>query len=73
MICSYSAVVASSFLRRILANMWGEYDIKTLFWNPPKTILPGSSHSKDPACNAADLGLIPGLGRSPGGGNGNPL
>jgi len=25
------------------------------------------------ACNAADLGLIPGSGRSPGEGNGNPL
>ena len=25
------------------------------------------------ACNAEDLGLIPGLGRSPGEGNGNPL
>ena len=25
------------------------------------------------ACNAGDLGLIPGLGRSPGGGHGNPL
>ena len=24
-------------------------------------------------CNAGDLGLIPGLGRSPGGGHGNPL
>ena len=28
---------------------------------------------KKPACNAGDLGLIPGLGRSPGGGHGNPL
>ena len=28
---------------------------------------------KASACNAADLGLIPGLGRSPGEGNGNPL
>ena len=27
----------------------------------------------NPACNAGDLGLIPGLGRSPGGGHGNPL
>ena len=27
----------------------------------------------EPACNAGDLGLIPGLGRSPGEGNGNPL
>ena len=25
------------------------------------------------ACKAGDLGLIPGLGRSPGGGHGNPL
>ena len=25
------------------------------------------------ACNAGDLGLIPGSGRSPGEGNGNPL
>ena len=29
--------------------------------------------SKESACNAGDLGSIPGLGRSPGEGNGNPL
>ena len=28
---------------------------------------------KDSACNTGDLGLIPGSGRSPGEGNGNPL
>ena len=28
---------------------------------------------KTPPANAGDVGLIPGLGRSPGGGNGNPL
>ena len=28
---------------------------------------------KESACNAEDLGSIPGLGRSPGGGYGNPL
>ena len=28
---------------------------------------------KEPACNAGDKGSIPGLGRSPGEGNGNPL
>ena len=27
----------------------------------------------DPACNMGDLGSIPGLGRCPGEGNGNPL
>ena len=34
---------------------------------------PGSSDGKESVCNAGDLGSIPGLGRSPGGGNGNPL
>ena len=33
---------------------------------------PAGSDSKESACNAGDLGLIPGLGRSPGG-QGNPL
>ena len=32
-----------------------------------------SSVGKESACNTGDLGLIPGLGRSPGEGNGNPL
>ena len=31
------------------------------------------SDSKESPCNVEDLGSIPGLGRSPGGGNGNPL
>ena len=34
---------------------------------------PGGSDSKASAYNAGDLGLIPGLRRSPGEGNGNPL
>ena len=34
---------------------------------------PGSSAGKESTCNARDPGLIPGLGRSPGGGHGNPL
>ena len=33
----------------------------------------GGSDGKESACNAGDLGSIPGLGRSPGGGHGNPL
>ena len=32
-----------------------------------------ASAGKEPACNAGDLGLIPGLGRSPGEGKGYPL
>ena len=34
---------------------------------------PGGSGGKESAYNAEDLGLIPGSGRSPGEGNGNPL
>ena len=34
---------------------------------------PGGSDGKESACNAGNLGLIPGLGRSPRGGHGNPL
>ena len=34
---------------------------------------PGGSDGKESACNAGDLGSIPGLGTSPGEGNGNPL
>ena len=34
---------------------------------------PGGSEGKASACNAGDLGSIPGLGRSPGGRHGNPL
>ena len=34
---------------------------------------PGGSDGKEFACNAGDPGLIPGLGRHHGDGNGNPL
>ena len=34
---------------------------------------PGSSDGEESACNARDLGLIPGSERFPGEGNGNPL
>ena len=34
---------------------------------------PGGSVVKNPPANAGDVGLIPGSGRSAGGGNGNPL
>ena len=34
---------------------------------------PGGLDGKESACNVGDLGMIPGSGRSPGEGNGNPL
>ena len=36
-------------------------------------VVSGGSDGKESACNVGDSGLIPGLGRSLGEGNGNPL
>ena len=45
--------------------------LQSSFSVPPG--FPGGSEVKVSASNAGDLGSIPGLGRSPGEGNGNPL
>ena len=38
-----------------------------------KKVFPGVSDGKASVCNAGDPGSIPGLGKSPGEGNGNPF
>ena len=53
---------------QFLLRLVGFKAIFSVFWG-----LPGGSEVKASACNAGDLGLIPGLGRSPGAGDGNPL
>ena len=45
----------------------------SLFTGVPRVSFPGGSDGEESACNAEDPGLIPGSGRSPGEGNGNPL
>ena len=48
--------------------------MKAIFEEPTTDIVfSEGSDSKVPACNAEDLGSIPGLGKSLGEGNGNPL
>ena len=43
-------------------------------WNPDDAgCSPGGTDGKEPVCNAGDPGSIPGSGRFPGKGNGNPL
>ena len=44
-------------------------------WQPTPVFLgfPGDSYGKESTCSMGDLGSIPGLGKSPGGGHGNPL
>jgi len=44
-----------------------------LFWSHQFTGFSGGSDGKESACNAGDLGSIPGLGRSPKGEHGTPL
>ena len=46
---------------------------RTWMWVRLSLAFPGGSDGKESAWNAGDLGLIPELGRSPGGGHGNPL
>ena len=41
--------------------------------NPVFLGFPGGSDGKESFCNGKDLGFVPVLGRSPGGGHGNPL
>ena len=36
-------------------------------------VFPGGSAGKESTCKAENLDSIPGLGRSPGGGHGNPV
>ena len=45
---------------------------QTLLYDTVNT-LPCGSDGKESVCNVGDLGLIPGFGRPPGGGHGNPL
>ena len=42
-------------------------------WNMLTLCFPGGLDGKESACHAGDLGSTPGLGRSPGERNGNPL
>ena len=53
--------------KQVLATLTNKKGLAKLFE------LPCSSNSKEPACNAGDLGSISGLGRSPGEGYGKPF
>ena len=54
-----------NFLQKLRNNLQIHMDMQGGF--------PGGSEVKASDSNAGDPGLIPGLGRSPGEGNGNPL
>ena len=57
-------------------DSWGHKELDTtkwLNWTERVQGFPGGSDGKESACNVGDLGSIPGSGRSPGEGKGNPL
>ena len=67
------ALTVWTFVSKVISlpfNMLSRFVIAFL---PVFLGFPGGLVSKESAHNAGDLGSIPGLGRSPGGGHGNPL
>ena len=69
-----SGLEASLFI--VSSSEEGGHGGRGSFQGPTKNLFvnfPGGSGGKESVCSAGDLGLISGLGRSPGEGNGNPL
>ena len=57
----------------VLSRAWRQGWVWVRGENRHESVIPGGSEVKASASNAGDPGSIPGLGRSPGEGNGNPL
>ena len=66
---SHKALLDKTIKSQILfqQNLWGH----NISWS--YVGFPGGLDGKESACNAGDLGLVPGLRRFPEGGHGNPL
>ena len=56
-----------------IANLGNRHGKQVIFPLHFSVAFSGGSDGKESACNARDLGSIPGLGRSPGEGDGNSL
>ena len=68
-ICHPSVVSLSGHCEKLVSSLLGSFvDSLNLSWG-----FPGGSGGKESACNAGDLGSIPGFERCPGEGNGYPL
>ena len=67
-----SAETAQTRGLRLREMVWGKEGVCVLSDFVLRSF-PGSSDSKESACNVGDPGSIPGSGRFPGEGNGNPL
>ena len=71
----HSSVKNPPLIQKTLVWFLGQEDLLKKGWATHSSILgfPVAQAGKESACNAGDLGSIPGLGRSPGEGNGYPL
>ena len=76
-ICGSQSQKTNSFVSTYINNLHKGNVPNTYLINSPSLPryqgFPPGSAGKECACNARDLGSIPGLGRSPGEGNGSPL
>ena len=73
----FAFLISYIFLMFCGNSLWigigGYWNISLGFFPVLKSWLPWWLRGKESTCNAGDTGLIPGLGRSPGEGNGHPL
>ena len=65
-------LICTSLIISDIKHLFG-YILAICIFSSEKISFPGGSDGKESARSAGDWGLIPGSGRSPGGGNGNPL
>ena len=80
-LCIFQILVVAQLVKNHLQcrRPWFDFWVGKIPWRrnrlPTPVFLgfPGGSDHKESSCNAGDLGPIPGLGRSSGEGNGNPL
>ena len=75
-VCVWFPAFTLYLLLQVSFPIWELFFSKWDLFFPPylgKFGFPGGSDGKESIYNVGDLGLIPGLGRSPGGGNDNPL
>ena len=83
--CSLMSKMRASLVAQLVKNLsamwetWVRSCVGKIPWRrnrlptPVFMGFPGGSDGKESTCSAGDLALIPGLGRFPGGGHGNPL
>ena len=57
----------------LLPSVFPSIRVLPISWQFASGGFPGGSDGKESTCNVGDLGLIPGLGRSPGEGKSYPL